>query len=117
MISAKQAAVIGVPLRGLKLSASYADGRLTLPESALNLPGGTLNLQGAVALPKEGKPQLDLSGRLNGLNLASLPGAGKPQGLEGMLQGSFKVSGFADSVVLSASLRRTGIRAGGVPNG
>ena len=111
----KNTRVADVPLRGLKLSASYADGRLTLPESALNLPGGTLNLQGAVALPKEGKPQLDLSGRLNGLNLASLPGAGKPQGLEGMLQGSFKVSGPADSAALSASLRGTGIRAGGVP--
>ena len=111
----KNTRVADVPLRGLKLSASYADGRLTLPESALNLPGGTLNLQGAVALPKEGKPQLDLSGRLNGLNLASLPGAGKPQGLEGMLQGSFKVSGPADSAALFASLRGTGIRAGGIP--
>ena len=114
-LTGKDTRVADVPLRGLKLSASYADGRLTLPESALNLPGGTLNLQGAVALPKEGKPQLDLSGRLNGLNLASLPGAGKPQGLEGMLQGSFKVSGPADSAALSASLRGTGIRAGGVP--
>ena len=114
-LAGKDTRVADVPLRGLKLSASYADGRLTLPESALNLPGGTLNLQGAVALPKEGKPQLDLSGRLNGLNLASLPGAGKPQGLEGMLQGSFKVSGPADSAALSASLRGTGIRAGGVP--
>lgn len=114
-LTGKNTRVADVPLRGLKLSASYADGRLTLPESALNLPGGTLNLQGAVALPKEGKPQLDLSGRLNGLNLASLPGAGKPQGLEGMLQGSFKVSGPADSAALSASLRGTGIRAGGVP--
>ena len=114
-LTGKNTRVADIPLRGLKLSASYADGRLTLPESALNLPGGTLNLQGAVALPKEGKPQLDLSGRLNGLNLASLPGAGKPQGLEGMLQGSFKVSGPADSAALSASLRGTGIRAGGVP--
>ena len=52
---------------------------------------------------------------MNGLNLASLPEAGKPQGLEGMLQGSFKVSGPADSAALSASLRGTGIRAGGVP--
>ena len=104
-----------IPLRGLKLSASYADGRLTLPESALNLPGGTLTLRGTVALPREGKPQLDLSGILNGLNLASLFGAGKPQGLEGTLQGSFKVSGPTDSAALSASLRGTGIRAGGVP--
>ena len=32
-----------------------------------------------------------------------------------MLQGSFKVSGPADSAALSASLRGTGIRAGGVP--
>ena len=114
-LAGKDTRVADVPLRGLKLSVSYADGRLTLPESALNLPGGTLTLRGAVALPREGKPQLDLSGRLNGLNLASLPGAGKPQGLEGMLQGSFKVSGPADSAALFASLRGTGIRAGGVP--
>lgn len=114
-LTGKDARVADVPLRGLKLSASYADGRLTLPESALNLPGGTLTLRGTVALPREGKPQLDLSGILNGLNLASLFGAGKPQGLDGTLQGSFKVSGPADSAALSASLRGTGIRAGGVP--
>ena len=114
-LTGKDARVADIPLRGLKLSASYADGRLTLPESALNLPGGTLTLRGTVALPREGKPQLDLSGILNGLNLASLFGAGKPQGLEGTLQGSFKVSGPTDSAALSASLRGTGIRAGGVP--
>lgn len=114
-LTGKDARVADIPLRGLKLSASYADGRLTLPESALNLPGGTLTLRGTVALPRDGKPQLDLSGILNGLNLASLSGAGKPQGLEGTLQGSFKVSGPADSAALSASLRGTGIRAGGVP--
>ena len=114
-LTGKNTRVADIPLRGLKLSASYADGRLTLPESALNLPGGTLTLRGTVALPREGKPQLDLSGILNGLNLASLSGAGKPKGLEGTLQGSFKVSGPADSAALSASLRGTGIRAGGVP--
>lgn len=114
-LAGKDTRVADVPLRGLKLSASYVDGCLTLPESALNLPGGTLTLRGTVALPREGKPQLDLSGILNGLNLASLSGAGKPKGLEGTLQGSFKVSGPADSAALSASLRGTGIRAGGVP--
>lgn len=114
-LTGKDTRVADIPLRTLRLSASYADGRLTLPESALNLPGGTLTLRGTVALPREGKPQLDLSGILNGLNLASLSGAGKPQGLEGTLQGSFKVSGPADSAALSASLRGTGIRAGGVP--
>ena len=114
-LTGKDTRVADVPLRTLRLSASYADGRLTLPESTLDLPGGTLTLWGAVALPREGKPQLDLSGGLNGLNLASLPGAGKPQGLEGMLQGSFKVSGPVDSAALFASLRGTGIRAGGVP--
>lgn len=114
-LTGRDTRVADVPLRALRLSASYADGRLTLPESVLNLPGGTLTLRGAVALPREGKPQLDLSGGLNGLNLASLPRTGRPQGLEGMLQGSFKVSGPADSAALFASLRGTGIRAGGIP--
>ena len=44
-LTGKDACVADIPLRGLKLSVSYVDGRLTLPESALNLPGGTVVLE------------------------------------------------------------------------
>ncbi len=114
-VSGKDNRVAGVPLRNLGLSVTYSDDRITLPETVLPLPGGTLTLRGTVALPGGSEPRLDLSGKLTSLSLAPLAKAlGLRQPLKGEVRGSFKVSGPLGTAAVSASLHGSGIRAAGV---
>ena len=113
-VAGRENRVADVSLRGLNLSATYAGGRLTVPETVLNLPGGSLAFRGTVELPSGAEPRLNLSGTLARLNLADLAGTMKlKQPLKGMLQGDFKVVGSAGGASLSASLRGSEIEAGG----
>jgi hypothetical protein len=64
------ARIASVPLSGpagtgLRLSASYADGRVTIPETAVGTPGGSLAFRGEVEIPKGREPVLNLSGEAN----------------------------------------------------
>ncbi len=116
-VSGKENRVADVPLRGLGLSATYAGGRLTVPETVLNLPGGALAFRGTVDL-SGAEPHLNLSGALTNLNLAGLSKAMKlKRPLEGSLKGDLQVSGALGSgkkAALSASLLGTGIKASGL---
>ena len=115
-VTGRENRVAALPLRGLKLSATYAEGRLTVPETVLNLPGGALSFQGTVELPPGAEGRLNLSGSLRGLNLAVFSKALKlKQPLEGTVQGDLKLAGSAGlgpHTVLSAALRGTSLKAG-----
>ena len=115
-VTGRENRVAALPLRGLKLSATYAEGRLTVPETVLNLPGGALTFQGTVDLPPGAGPRLNLSGSLRGLNLSVFSKALKlKQPLEGTVQGDLKLAGSAGlgpHTLLSASLRGTSLKAG-----
>ncbi|NLL37682.1 MAG: hypothetical protein GX256_09215 [Fretibacterium sp.] len=106
--------VANVPLRNLGLAAEYSGSRLTLPQTVLSLPGGTVSFQGDVALTAD--PRLNLSGSISGLNLKTLGREMKLNqlsgGLDGQIDASFKVLGPLSTAEVAAELRSNSLSFG-----
>jgi hypothetical protein len=109
-ISGEENRVADVPIRGLRLSGTWANDRVSIPETALRLPGGSVSFRGSVDLPKGAEPILDISGSLTGLDLGkTLSSLGTP--ITGSVGGTLKVSGPVSDAALEALV--TSDRIGG----
>jgi hypothetical protein len=95
-----QNSIAGIPIKRMRLSGTYENDKLVVPETVLLVPGGSLSFRGEVALPKGKEPVLNLSGSLVNLDLKTLS---EPWGTDvsGRLKGSMKVSGAASSAQLA----------------
>jgi hypothetical protein len=71
-IAGSENKVAGVPLRRATLSGTYADGKISLPETTLSVPGGSVSFRGDVDLPQNGEPYLDLSGAVTNLEMGAI---------------------------------------------
>lgn len=96
--------VADIPVRRLRLSGSYANDRVTIPETLLLVPGGSLAFRGEVGLPKGREPDLNLSGNLTNLDLGTFS---RPWGtnVSGRLEGSLKILGPLSNASLTALVR------------
>lgn len=103
-----------VPLGNLDVTATYAAGRLSLPETRVSLPGGAVSLRGDVTFAP-GSPRLDLSASVPALDLARLLKDLAPSvPVAGTVRGRLSVKGELQTASLQASLRAEGVRAWGV---
>jgi hypothetical protein len=100
--------VAGVPLRHVKLSGTYENNKVYLPETTLQVPGGSLSFRGDVDLSKNGEPYLNLSGALTNLDLESIA-QDWDMDVTGKVEGTLKVSGAVSNAALSATLRSNAI--------
>ena len=64
--------VMDIPLSRLDFSCIYANGRITIPDTTLPVPGGSLQFSGTVALPRGSEPVLDVTSTLRNLDLHAL---------------------------------------------
>ena len=64
--------VMDIPFSRPAISLTYANDRVTIPETTLQLPGGSLLFSGTVALPPTGEPVLDIRSTLNNLDIHPL---------------------------------------------
>lgn len=101
--------VAGMPVRRLRFSGSYANGRVTIPETLLLVPGGSLAFRGEVGLPGGKEPDLNLSGTLANLDLATFS---RPWGVNvsGRMEGSLKILGPLSNAALTGLIRSDRIR-------
>jgi hypothetical protein len=91
---------------GLRLAASYADGRVTIPETAVGVPGGSLSFRGEAELPKGGGAlRLDFSGAANLDAEAFLAKRGEAAPVSGRIDGIWKVSGPLSGAEFSLLVR------------
>ena len=107
--------VADVPLGNLNLSASYANNRLTIPQTRLNLPGGAVSFRGDVALPPGGDPRLDIAASSAGLDLGQLSKVLKlSQPVTGTVKGDVSVRGPLRTATVKAGLRADKVKTGEV---
>ncbi len=103
----------GLPMRNLKLSATYENGRLTMPETSLFFPGASLIFQGSLDL--SGSPVLNLSASVPSLELKTILEAMKIKSeypLEGRLSAKIKATGPMSNPNISAEVNSSAITAG-----
>jgi hypothetical protein len=110
-ITSEESKVAGVSLRRVRLSGTYENGKVSLPETILRLPGGSLSFRGDVDLPKNEEPHLDLSGVLTNLDLGTLTKSWDTN-VRGRIEGNLKVSGAVSNAALTAMLRSDAIAVG-----
>jgi hypothetical protein len=91
-----------IPIRGLRLSGTYADDRVSIPETVLALPGGTVSFHGAVDLPKGAEPVLDLSAGAVALDLDKIVPDSTELSLTGRVGGTLKLRGPISDMALEA---------------
>jgi hypothetical protein len=96
--------VAGVPIRRMRLSGTYENDKITVPETVWPVPGGSLSFRGEIGLPKGGEPVLNLSGGLANLDLKTLSQSWDTD-VTGRLEASLKVSGSASNAALSAVVK------------
>ncbi|MDR2527589.1 MAG: hypothetical protein LBD04_01040 [Synergistaceae bacterium] len=101
----------GLPIKYPRLSAVYANGKITIPETEISVAGGSLSLQGEAVLPKGGEPVLNLSGAVLGLDLAALPVSSDLEAT-GRLSGTLKVLGPVSSASLVGILESEAVSVG-----
>jgi hypothetical protein len=99
-VAGTQNSVAGIPIRQMRLSGTYENDKLFVPETVLLVPGGSLSFRGEVGLPKGGEPVLHLSGSLVNLDLKTLSESWDTD-VSGRLKGSLEVSGAVSDAKLS----------------
>ena len=103
--------VAGLPIAIPRLSAAYADGKITIPETTVSVAGSSLSFRGEAVLPKEGEPFLNLSGAVSDLNLEALSLSSDLE-TAGRLSGTLSVSGPISSASLSGVLESEAVSVG-----
>jgi len=71
-ITGNNVTVMDIPFPRPVFSFTYANDSVTIPETTLQLPGGSLLFSGTVALPPRGEPVLDVRSTLNNLDIQPL---------------------------------------------
>ncbi|MDR3265829.1 MAG: hypothetical protein LBT15_07455, partial [Synergistaceae bacterium] len=104
-VSGEEIRVADVPVRRPRLSATWADGRVSIPETELTLPGGTVSFRGSVGLPKGAEPILDISGSLTGLDLGKALSSTADMPITGRVGGTLKISGPVSDAALEALVK------------
>lgn len=109
-VSGSENRLAGIPVKRLRFSGTYSDRRITLPETLLLIPGGSLAFRGNIDLPQGREPLLNLSGNLSNLNLGTTINKKTSTDITGRLEGSFSVSGPLRSAALAATLKSDKIK-------
>ncbi|MBQ9565585.1 MAG: hypothetical protein IJU98_08365 [Synergistaceae bacterium] len=107
--------VANVSLGNLDLSASYAKHQLSVPETRLKLPGGTLVFGGTVGLADPSNPRLDIAAATTTMNLAQISRALKlKEPVTGIVQGNVRIKGPLRTASAAVHLRADDVRTGEV---
>ena len=103
-ISGNENTVADIPIKRLRLTGVFADDRVTLPETVLLVPGGSLSFRGEIDLPRGGEARLNLSGALSNFDLKTFS---KPWDtpVTGRLEGTLRVAGPISNASLSAVVK------------
>ena len=95
--------IMNVPFPGLAFSCTYANGRITIPETTLPVPGGSLLFSGTVALPRGSEPVLDVTSTLKNLDLDALSQFWGVD-MAGRVSAAIVLSGPVSSAAVSAAV-------------
>ncbi|MCR4817583.1 MAG: hypothetical protein K5841_01340 [Fretibacterium sp.] len=107
--------VAGLSLGNLDVSVQYANNQVTVPETLIKLPGGSVAFGGSIAL-NGANPRLDVTASATKLNLAQISGAlGLKEPLSGTAEGHVSVRGPLNTAKVTAHLRAEDIKAGQRP--
>ncbi len=103
-ISGNENTVADISIKRLRLTGVFADDRVTLPETVLLVPGGSLSFRGEIDLPRGGEARLNLSGALSNFDLKTFS---KPWDtpVSGRLEGTLRVAGPISGASLSAVVK------------
>ena len=102
-ITGSNVTVMNIPLARPILSLTYANDRVTIPETTLQLPGGPLIFSGTVTLPPRSEPVLDVRSTLRNFDLQQLS---QIFGVDasGRINSSITLAGPLSSASVSASV-------------
>ncbi|MBR1672155.1 MAG: hypothetical protein IJ702_04450 [Fretibacterium sp.] len=104
--------VAGISLGNLDVSVNYADNRVSIPETRLRLPGGTVSFGGSAALNGT-EPRLDVAASTTAFDLARMARALKvEEPVSGTVLGRVSVRGPLSAAAVAADLRADNVRVG-----
>ena len=107
--------VAGLSLGNLDVSAQYANNQVTLSETRIKLPGGSVAFGGSVA-PGGAEPKLDVTASATKLDLAQISKAlGLKDPVSGTVEGRVSVRGPLHAAKVAAHLRAEDVKAGQRP--
>ena len=102
-VTGNDSTVMNIPLESFVFSCTYANDVITISETVLYVPGGSLMLHGSVAVPVGSEPILDVSSSLTNFDISAYS---QLLGVEmaGRVNAAVKLSGPVSSAVVSGVL-------------